>query len=166
MCVPLSKVTSKSGSLACTRRPAHFSSRENVPQRLMTSSRMSSFTLGSCKGGDEGGWDETRMRRWRMREWGVRRGRMREWGVRRRSNLDCTFSFKEMNGRRSSSVTTFSKSISGKVRLPKIPSTSTVNSSSSHDVNAPPSSEIKPYGGKIEGKGVGRWVKGGGGWSW
>ena len=58
MCVPLSKVTSKSGSLACTRRPAHFSSRENVPQRLMTSSRISSFTLGSCKGGDEGGRDE------------------------------------------------------------------------------------------------------------
>ena len=54
-------------------------------------------------------------------------------------------------------MTTFSKSISGKVRLPKIPSTSTVNSSSSHDINTPPSSEIKPYGDitKIEGKGVG-----------
>ena len=67
MCVPLSKVTSKSVSLACTRRPAHFSSRENVPQRLMTSSRISSFTLGSCKGGDEEGGDEE-TRRWRMRE--------------------------------------------------------------------------------------------------
>ena len=48
-CVPLSKVTSKSGSLACTRRAAHFSSRENVPQRLITSSRISFFTLGSCE---------------------------------------------------------------------------------------------------------------------
>ena len=58
-------------------------------------------------------------------------------------------------------MTTFSKSISGKVRLPRIPSTSTVKSSSSHDVNTPPSSEMKPYGGKIEAKEKG--VKEGGG---
>ena len=52
-CIPLSKVMSMFGSPASTSRRAHCSSRESVPHTLITSSSVSSFTLGSCEGPGE-----------------------------------------------------------------------------------------------------------------
>jgi len=56
--IPLSKVMSMFGSPASTRRRAHCSSRESVPHTLITSSSVSSFTLGSCEVKGCGGVDE------------------------------------------------------------------------------------------------------------